>query len=578
MAGMQRQRVILALGLLVLGSLLAWFVQTGGGEVDVWNVQFAGTKGNTIDALLYAPEGVNRQHKAPGILAIHGYINSKETQSGFAIEFARRGFVVLAPDETGHGYSSPPAFADGFGGPPALAYLRSLPFVDTHRIGLEGHSMGGWAVLMAAASRPNGYRSMVLEGSSTGTFGTPKGTPTFPRDLLLVESKFDEFSQLMWGSPVPANVVKTKKLKTLFDTGGANVVPGRLYGDIDKGTARKLLMPAVTHPGDHLSREAIGDAVAWFQKTLNQPTAMPPSNQIWYWKSFGTLVALIGLTVLMFPVIDWLLGLRWFRDVVVETPRRAGPHGSRLALNAAVACFVPVLTFFPLQAWANSVLPANALLPQQITNGVLLWAWGTGLIMLALFWPGLRRASVTLAAVGMPLDKDVVIRSAAIAVVCCGILYVIALLARFVLDIDFRFWVIALKTMSATQAVMFLIYLVPFTVFFVVLSLTLHAALGRRATLAGEMWVNAGVLSVGFVLMLAIQYTPLLLGGTLLVPQPLLSIVGFQFVPMMFLVGLVSTFCYARTGSIYSGAFVNALFVTWYLVAGTATQATPFWY
>ncbi|WP_201721683.1 hypothetical protein [Caulobacter sp. B11] len=29
------------------------------------------------------------------MLAVHGYINSRETQSPFAIEFARRGYVVL---------------------------------------------------------------------------------------------------------------------------------------------------------------------------------------------------------------------------------------------------------------------------------------------------------------------------------------------------------------------------------------------------------------------------------------------------------------------------------------------------
>ena len=117
------------------------------------------------------------QTPAPGILAVHGYINSRETQDGFAIEFARRGYVVLALDQTGHGYSDPPAFANGFGGPDGLAYLRSLEFVDKNNIGLEGHSMGGWTVLAAATAMPNDYKSMVLEGSSTGKPFAAEGTP-----------------------------------------------------------------------------------------------------------------------------------------------------------------------------------------------------------------------------------------------------------------------------------------------------------------------------------------------------------------------------------------------------------------
>ena len=84
---------------------------------------------------------------------------------------------MLALDQTGHGYSDPPAFANGFGGPDALAYLRSLDFVDKANIGLEGHSMGGWTMLAAATAMPNDYKSMVLEGSSTGGRSPPRARP-----------------------------------------------------------------------------------------------------------------------------------------------------------------------------------------------------------------------------------------------------------------------------------------------------------------------------------------------------------------------------------------------------------------
>src|SRR2546428_14064146 len=69
-----------------------------------------------MSGLLHTPRNATPKTPAPGILAVHGYINSRETQDGFAIEFARRGYVVLALDQTGHGYSDPPAFAGGFGG------------------------------------------------------------------------------------------------------------------------------------------------------------------------------------------------------------------------------------------------------------------------------------------------------------------------------------------------------------------------------------------------------------------------------------------------------------------------------
>jgi len=63
----------------------------------------------------------------------------------------------------------------------------------------------------------------------------------------------------------------------------------------------------------------------------------------------------------------------------------------------------------------------------------------------------------------------------------------------------------------------------------------------------------------------------------LIASQPLLTIVAFQFIPLMAFVALVSTYCFYRTNNIYTGAFLNSLVITWYMVAGTATQAVPFW-
>ena len=218
--------VLIGIGLMlvVLGGFTAHEIQTVGGSVRVESVHFPSADGKRLSALLYTPDGVDATHKAPGILAVHGYINSRETQSGFAIEFARRGYVVLALDQSGHGFSRPPAFANGFGGPDALAYLRALDTVDPDNIGLEGHSMGGWAVLAAAAAQPDGYKAMVLEGSAPGSFGAPQGTQTFPRNLAVVFSAYDEFSDLMWGVPTGAEVVRVAEAERDFRharTGGA---------------------------------------------------------------------------------------------------------------------------------------------------------------------------------------------------------------------------------------------------------------------------------------------------------------------------------------------------------------------
>ena len=230
--------------LILAGGLLAHLTQTAGG-IRIQDVRFKGAKGNTMSALLYIPANATAQTPAPGILAVHGYINSRETQDGFAIEFARRGYVVLALDQTGHGYSDPPAFANGFGGPDGLAYLRSLDIVDKNNIGLEGHSMGGWTVLAAATAMPNDYKSMVLEGSSTGKPFAADGTASWPRNLALVFAQYEEFSTLMWGVDRARDVTQSPKLWALFGTQGAGRTRQGLWRHRAGHGAGAL------HPGDH---------------------------------------------------------------------------------------------------------------------------------------------------------------------------------------------------------------------------------------------------------------------------------------------------------------------------------------
>ncbi|HEX7564931.1 MAG TPA: hypothetical protein VF396_17040 [Bradyrhizobium sp.] len=60
----------------------------------------------------------------------------------------------------------------------------------------------------------------------------------------------------------------------------------------------------------------------------------------------------------------------------------------------------------------------------------------------------------------------------ALATVIVG--YAALWLADLAFKVDFRFWIIALKLMSAKQFLLFLIHLAPFTAFFVVALHVLH--------------------------------------------------------------------------------------------------------
>jgi pimeloyl-ACP methyl ester carboxylesterase len=565
---------ILGVILILAGGLLAHFTQNAGG-IRIQDVRFTGAKGNTMSALLYIPPNATPQLPAPGILAVHGYINSRETQDGFAIEFARRGYVVLALDQTGHGYSDPPAFAGGFGGPDGLAYLRSLEFVDKNNIGLEGHSMGGWTVLAAATASPNDYKSMVLEGSSTGKPFAAEGTPSWPRNVALVFAQYEEFSTLMWGVDLARDVTQSPKLWAFFGTQGP-VEPGKVYGDIAQGTARVLHTPAITHPAEHISHEAIGHSLDWFAKTLQGGTPRPVDDQIWFRKEIGTLIALIGFVALLIGAFDALLEAPMYSRLRLPEiadgtmPEHSAASGRRWTTAFILSAFIPALTYYPAFALGGTFVTPSAFLPQGITNQILVWAVINGLITLALMRFAPKRAS----------RSGIVLQSVVIAIASVAIGYAALWLADLAFKIDFRFWIVALKLMSAKQFLIFLIYLVPFTAFFVIALHVLHRNFSTMAAPRGALYLtNILALTLGFIVLVGGQYAILWLTGKLFNPLPdpgfvpLSTIVAIQFVPLLAICAVIATFTWRRTGSSLPGALICGLFVTWYVVAGTATQA-----
>jgi pimeloyl-ACP methyl ester carboxylesterase len=569
---------IVGLILVLAGGVLAFLTQTSGG-IQIRDVRFTGAKGNTMSALLYVPANATAQIPAPGILAVHGYINSRETQDGFAIEFARRGYVVLALDQSGHGYSDGPAFANGFGGPDGLAYLRSLEFVDKDNIGLEGHSMGGWTVLAAAAASPNDYKSMVLEGSSTGKPFAAEGTTSWPRNVALVFAQYEEFPELMWGVEHARDVTQSPKLWALFGTQGT-VEPGKEYGDIAQGTARVLYTPAITHPAEHISHEAIGYSLDWFARTLKGGTPRPADDQIWLRKELGTLIALLGFVVLLLGVFDGLLEAPMFSHLRLpaiadsSAPQATTPTtnqgGGRWVTALLLSAFIPALTYYPAFALGGTFVTPSRFLPQGITNQILVWAVINGLIALALMPFAPKRAR----------RSGIVGPSILISLVTVAVGYVALWLSDLAFKIDFRFWIVALKLMSAKQFLIFLIYLLPFTVFFVIALHVLHRNFSSLGATRGALYLtNILALTLGFVVLVAAQYLTMWLSGKLFNPipdpgfVPLSTIVAIQFVPLLAICAVIATFTWRRTGSSLPGALICGLFVTWYVVAGTATQA-----
>lgn len=554
---------LIGLALVLAGSVLAQIVQ-GTGDIALRDVQFRSAGGHQLAATLYIPPGATDAHPAPAVLTVHTTLASRASQSGLAIELARRGYVVLALDQPGHGQSDPRAFADGLGGADGLRYLRALDIVDPARIGLEGHGTGGAAVLMAAETTPDQYQAMVLDGAAPGGAGLRDGTPDFPRNLAVIYGRYDGFSRMLWGTERATDIGRSEKLTKLFGV-HQEVVAGRIYGDRLAGTARVLFSPPIANPMAPISREAIGDAVSWFDRSLRPGEAIKGTDQVWMWQAVGRVAALVGLLMVLLGTFHLLLGLPPFHALIDQPDSAVAARDGHWWCDAFLTAWVPVMTFFAFLRLGAIWLPPGAIFRQAIPNQLLVWMLLNAIITLGVG----RLLGISPATATVRLAPAIGIAMASFA-----LCLLMATVAAQWFAIDFGFWIFALRPMNAGQFLRFLIYLPGFTL---ALGIGLHRlntglSVYNDSALV-QYFSNIATLAGGIFIFLAVQYGTLLTRGQLLSwSQPTNIVLALQLLPIVVAVAVVATFTWRRTGNALVGGLMSGMLVTWYFVVGQATN------
>ena len=161
--------LVIALVLCLISSVGASIFQTDFGSVVYHDMTFVTESGHKLDALLLVPENATVETPAPAIVVSHGWYNNREMQDLNYVEYARRGYVVMAISMYGHGDSEVLADADYWndanianGLYDAVKHVARLPFVDSSRIGVTGHSNGALACREAVLQDHEGLIAAAL--------------------------------------------------------------------------------------------------------------------------------------------------------------------------------------------------------------------------------------------------------------------------------------------------------------------------------------------------------------------------------------------------------------------------------
>ena len=640
MNGKIRKVLFVCIALLLISCIGASFIQTDGGKVEVTKVNIVADGGAVQSAYLYRPVDATGENPLPAIITCHGNYNNKEMQDSNTIELSRRGFVVLNIDMYRHGNSSvtdadkwTESVID------ALEYVGTLDFVDQTKVGITGHSRGAKmcndAIKEYLISKATG-REINYDISCVLLVGTDPWTESFRPETANLTSSVtgqnytlnDELYTLLveYGKPVELAIDYGQVCATYdewnfrspdvgndpsryfeSDAGRAfinqlegvnlegNVESGKFYyGTIDGETySRVMYQTHEIHPMNHFSLQECSAVVNYFYTELGVPTGhayIAESSQIWWAKELFNLIGLIGLLALIFPLGCAFMRIPMFQELEsAEKPKKlpalkTGKDKAAFWLTWCVIAAIPPLLLFPIAIdWVGQGLAspstATEIFGQPNTNELVVWSMCIAVLMVGVFLIKYalvgKRSGITANDLGVKITPQKFLKSLLLGALVVAVIYVIVFAADYFFTTDFRIWIIAVKATTPRHLVLALTYFIGFLVFYLSNSLLVNA---NRM----EGWPEWKVLLVscvnnviGIGLIIAIQYITFVSTGALAFNA--MRVVNlFPLIVLIPVASVIQRKYFDRTGNIYLGAVIMALFYAIVTCANTRTDL--FWF
>ena len=647
--------------------IIANSLQTSNGNVTITqgfiDGEVNGTKTGKIFYKLYVPQNATEENPAPGVLLLHGYQNDHETCAAYAIELAKRGTVVLAIDEYGHGSTTLGLINRGYvnhkvtvnygndsvedgtfksiggqvrykimmnfsnlsffdekyttdddgnvltdsscGGITAYAYLADLPYVDSSRLGLSGHSMGTWSSWSVAAAYSNtdiAPKATVLQCGELFRDSAYDSENIKFNNVLLLQAKYDEFSYFRDYKNIVSDELLTSPLRLEFLglDNDSSVTPewNTTYGSFASGDARRIELLNTNHRLTTHNAHGLATALEWFDNALSLPIHIDYTQQTAMTKEWLVFVAMLCAVVAMLPFMNLLLGTKFFSDVVQPLPSKETIKTGKQWWKGAIITMLLAFATYPFMTQLGHgllPLPEN-IFRMTIGNGFVSWYLLLIIVMIVLTAIARKKAkknggdasyhSMGLATADAP-DKISwhLMGKCALLVVCMiALMYVLLLICEKCFMLDFRFIWPFFRTFNSIRIGQFFVYILIFALFFLLNNSKIMASSRCEGTyesgFAGFMkcwWRNALMMVGGILLIILLEYIPffanlgpgadLLFGSTF--GGPFMSLL-ILFAPQVLVFSVLGTYAYRKTGSVYTGAFTIATLACWIVTGGSS--------
>ena len=587
-----RPLVIISLIVCLISSLGACIFQSDFGRVEYHDMTFVTSSGHELDALLLVPETATQDNKAPAIVVSHGWYNNREMQDLNYVEYARRGYVVLAISMYGHGDSeviesntwwndenNANGLYDG------VKYLASLPYVDTSKIGVTGHSNGALACREAVLQDTEGLIAAALLVSNDavyydedGNFYNQFGT----RDAAIVACQYDEFFHRV-DKNAPRDYIDQVTAQSFLHfgsdpTGLEKRVAGEFYvEEIDGQTAiRAIYNPAITHPWAHFSGDVVSFSVNFFDRTFGEPVSRDSKDQIWQIKAAFNALGVVGFFMFVVGITFAFLNLPYFAVLKADAPVDPWPALEGAAKKKArsrsfwgAAWSIPFYFIGFIIGFVGSTL--IAIWNQGGSFAIGAWSLLCGLFTIGTVRKIRKRTFIDRYERGAKLGKGMLFRTILLALAVVTSAFLLVFLSDYFFLTDYRLWCFAtIRAFEAKHLVKVLCFLPFWLVYYIATSVctNCYTYTKRTSVLSQMFWVF-----IGPAAMIAIQYTKFFVTGKMVL-DPITGIMGIWLFPIVVILPLsvlISHTIYKKTKNPYIGGIIMAIIACILTVTNTLT-------
>ena len=588
--------LVISLIICFVSMIVSSAIQSSGGQVKVSELRLVDSTGHEVSALLYKPKTATEENKSPAIVTVEGWFNNKEMQDLFSVEYARRGYTVIAVDMHGHGDTeitkADEVYSSAVGIDAAVELVASLPYVDKEKIGITGHSSGGAACDMEIAidnERETPIVSAVLFQASTwcDDTGVDHSADFGTRKVGIIADKYDEF--FFWttdedgNEAVPREFITTPDAKNFvnFNNGsdGIGNVESAKYYEKD-GSFRVIYQVGGTHPWVHFSKTSVECGILFFEKAFGAPHAVSASNQVWQIKQ---LFNVIGLAGLMMFVVAFVLTLventtyfgslktdKEVKPIVITEPKQKNWFWISMIAGALFSALSYRLMIVTIYSKANPIWPAAG----PLLSGV--WSVLNGLFLFAIILISNKISGnnkVNARAEGIIMSKEKLAKTILLSLLTVTLAFGILFFADYFFKTDFRLWVLTLKAFDADKVLIGLRYVPLFMFYYIMLSIVCTCYNRNTVCGKGNTVVTALFNIAGPILYWLVQYIPFFVTGALrwykTEGDRISGIWLYPMVVFLFINPILDRIIYKKTKNPYIMPIISAIIITMMCVANT---------